>query len=409
MASINKTKNNQTNSKDLTKILILGAGYAGMLSALRLAGKTKKANVQITLVNSSSSFTERIRLHQLAANQTLPTISIPRLIRGTGISFIEGWITQIDAENQRVTVQQTDGESVISYDKMIYALGSGVDLESVPGVAQHTTALGSPAMVSALGRQIPEMARHNGQLLIVGGGLTGIEAATELAESYPDLQVTLVTRGKFGASLSHKAQAHLKRNFASLGIHIVEDLTVAKVEKGYLIDENGANHPFDLCLWSAGFTVSPLAAEANIATDSQGRILVDNRLASSSHPTIMAIGDGASTQLRMACATALPMGAYAADYLAAQSKDDAMPEAFRFAYAVRCLSLGRHDALVQVVDHYDGPKEQIVSGRVAVFIKETICRYTVWSLWLEKWFPGAYSWPKAELENQTASNDLQFA
>jgi NADH dehydrogenase FAD-containing subunit len=94
----------------------------------------------------------------------------------------------------------------------------------------------------------------------------------------------------------------------------------------------------------------------------------------------------------MACATAMPMGAQAADNLAAAVMNRT-PTAFGFAYAIQCISLGRHRGLVQIVNGDDSPQEKIISGRAAALVKEAICQYTTWSLRAEARFPGLYRWP----------------
>src|SRR5262249_10088675 len=81
----------------------------------------------------------------------------------------------------------------------------------------------------------------------------------------------------------------------------------------------------------------------------------------------------------MACATALPMGSYAADDLAARLRGKSH-RAYEFAYFIRCISLGRHDGLIQLVNADDHPHERIVTGWLAARIKETICRYAVWQI-----------------------------
>lgn len=379
------------------KILVLGGGYAGILGALRLAGKTRRAGVEITLVNGSDTFVERIRLHQLAAGQSLSTLSIPRLLKRTGIQFVQGWATAINPNERYVHVQCDHGEITLTYDNLVYALGSSVDMESIDGVAEYTTALGSRAMVDAMQKEIPALAQKNGRVVIVGGGLTGIEAATELAESYPTLDVTLLTRGPLGSDLSAIGKAHLATVFTRLGIHVEDGAIVAHVQPGHVLCADGSRRPFDLCIWSAGFSVPQLAAISGLATDEKGRVLVDQQLRSASHPSIYAVGDCAQTPLRMACATAMPMGCHAADHLAASIRGQSEPKPFRFGYAIRCISLGRKDALVQDVDAYDLPKDRVFTGKTAVIIKELICRLTIWALRIERRLPGAYQWPKAVL------------
>ena len=80
-------------NQSTTQIVILGAGYAGMAAALRLAHKTRRRPVQITLVNGSAAFVERIRLHQAAAAERVKQRPIQKLLAGTGVRFVQGWVT----------------------------------------------------------------------------------------------------------------------------------------------------------------------------------------------------------------------------------------------------------------------------------------------------------------------------
>jgi NADH dehydrogenase FAD-containing subunit len=137
-----------------------------------------------------------------------------------------------------------------------------------------------------------------------------------------------------------------------------------------------------------------LAAAAGLPVDPQGRLVVDGNLRVLDHATIYAAGDAAATGLRMACATAMPMGAYVADHLAALLNNNALPAPFQFGYLGQCISLGRHDGLVQFVHADDTPKPRVLTGWIATRIKELICRFTVWSLFWEKRWPGLYSWSK---------------
>jgi|SRR5690242_12986616 len=73
-----------------TRILVIGAGYAGLLFTMRLAGKVARQHVQIVLVNESDTFTERPRVHQFATNQAVPWRSLPQMLRRTNVQFIEG-------------------------------------------------------------------------------------------------------------------------------------------------------------------------------------------------------------------------------------------------------------------------------------------------------------------------------
>ena len=97
-----------------------------------LAGRLRRPDdVRITLVNPQTRFTERLRLHQTASGEQLADLQIPDRLAGSGVDFVQGWVTSIDADAQTVRV---DDEYELRYDVLVYALGGVADTESVPGV-----------------------------------------------------------------------------------------------------------------------------------------------------------------------------------------------------------------------------------------------------------------------------------
>ncbi len=387
-----------------TKIIILGGGYAGVMAALRLAGKTKHQSVELVLVNGQDHFVERIRHHELASGHGPVQVPFTKLLGNRGIRFVQGWCTAIASAEKHLSVQTSNGTETLTYDYLIYALGSTITTERVPGVTDYAHTLANEATAQRLQTQARALAATGGRLLIVGGGLTGIEAATELAESYPTLQVTMATRGTLGAALSKAGKAHIQRVFARLGIEVIENISIDHLTANVAHSTDGRVLSFDSCLWTGAFSVPKLASDAGLPVDKSGRLLVDGTLRVLNHPNIYAAGDAAATGLRMACATALPIGAYVADHLAACVTGEAAPAPFQFGYMIQCISLGRRDGLVQPVKSDDSPREYIITGRASALIKEFICRYTLWSLHQERRWPGFFSWPQAILPlGQTAT------
>src|SRR5215475_15098021 len=84
------------------QILVIGAGYAGLLATVRLAMKTRHENVRITLINPSEKFVKRPRLHQFAANQLLKQRPINEVLRGTGVKFIQATVTEIHVQQREL-------------------------------------------------------------------------------------------------------------------------------------------------------------------------------------------------------------------------------------------------------------------------------------------------------------------
>jgi NADH dehydrogenase len=115
-------------------VVVLGAGYAGLLAALRLAGKAGGA-AQVTLVNDAPHFVERIRLHQVAVGAAVPRRPLARVLQGSGVELLLGRATSVEPATRRVVVEREGERTTLRYDALVYALGSGAlhaDLERHP-------------------------------------------------------------------------------------------------------------------------------------------------------------------------------------------------------------------------------------------------------------------------------------
>ncbi len=389
-------------------IVVLGAGYAGMIAALRIAKKAK--GVDITLINASHYFVERVRLHQVATNQKLKTHYIPDVLRGTPVKFVQGYVTSLNPDSR--TLSMRDGQH-ISYDYLVYAVGSKNDRHKLPGVAQHAFTLSPDGERSArnLGDRLKTLS-EGGRVIVIGGGLTGVEAASEIATQYSDLQVSLFVTSQFGKYLSQRGQVYLRKTFTQMNITVHENIRIKQVAAQAVIMENNEQIDCDICIWAGGFTTHPLAREAGIHTNKLGQVLIDPFLRSVSHPNIYAIGDCANFEeapgapIEMGCKTAEPTAAQASDNLAARL--NGRPERpMGFAYVFHCISLGRSSGLVQWANLDGTPKERIMTGRMAVFIKEMICRLAWVSIPAQKYFPQLLLWRGKK--NSSAAAELSKA
>ena len=123
------------------RVLVLGAGFAGMAAAIQLAARVKgREDVRVTLVNPQERFTERLRLHMTATGQPTAEMSIPELLEGTGAQFVRGRVTAVDADARTVRI---DDDRVLHYDTLVYGLGSVADTVAVPGVEECAYTLNS--------------------------------------------------------------------------------------------------------------------------------------------------------------------------------------------------------------------------------------------------------------------------
>ena len=357
------------------RVVILGGGYAGLFAAARLAPVVGKASV--TLVDARAEFTQRVRMHELLAGRNLASAPYRELLEPQGIAFRQARVGRIDPGARRVALIDDGGAGEeLSYDLLIIALGS-VTGAPLPGVAEHAIRLNDPEEIRRAAARIDMVAGRQGKMLVIGGGLTGIETVTELAESHPGLQLTLLTRGQLDADYSESGGAHIRSTLDRLGVRVVENADVVEMEAGAARLRDGVL-PFDLAIWAGGFAPSPLGRESGLPVDAAGGIRVDENLQVIGHPQILVAGDSASFDaawghLRMGCVSASPMGAHAGEN-ARRLLSGEMPEPFDFAFLIRCISLGRKEALVQRTAPDDRPIDRIYTGAIARLVKEGICQ-----------------------------------
>jgi NADH dehydrogenase FAD-containing subunit len=244
------------------------------------------------------------------------------------------------------------------------------------------------------------------RVVVIGGGLSGVEVATEIAERHPRLCVVLLARTIL-PGVSERGRAYAERVIADLGIERRAGEAV-EIDAGGLVLRDGARLDAGLVVWAGGFAPRGPAVASELECDASGRLLVDASLQAVGHDRIWVCGDAAAPPpglafARMGCALAMPMGAHAADNVVRSIRGES-PMAFRFGYAGQCISLGRRRALVQLVTPEDRPRDRFVSGRMGALVKELISTLVIGALRVERLFAGAYSWPRnVEAQQQNRS------
>ena len=365
-----------------TRIFVIGAGYAGLLFTMRLAGKVASQNVHIALVNESDTFTERPRLHQFATNQAVQWRSLPQMLRRTHVQFIQGRVTSIDPAQHELVVVDQQQTHHLGYDYLVYALGSVTDRQAVPGVAQYayTLAASGPLSAAALRETLPSVQARHGHVVVCGGGATGIETAAEVATAYPHIKVHLVTQGPLGLFLGKTVASFIRRSLTRMGVEIIDQTSVTAVRAHSVVIDQGSEVPCDLCIWTGGFVAPSLARESGLAVNERNQMVVDPFLRSISHPEIYAIGDAAHPRedpgapVRMSAVTATIMGAHGADCLSAVLRGKT-PRPLSFAYLGQGIALGRHKAIGFNNYPDDKPYPPYFTGWLGYLIREGFVRY----------------------------------
>jgi NADH dehydrogenase FAD-containing subunit len=383
-------------------ILVLGAGIAGLLFTLRLSGKVASESVQITLVDEADTFIVRPRLHEFATNQSIFSRPFAQILHKTQIQFVQGRVISLDPSQQRVTVLDRQlQQHELAYDYLVYALGSMTDRQNVPGVAQYAYSLSArgPFSAEALREMLPSIQTRSGRVVVCGGGATGIETATQVASVYPQIKVSLVTRGELALLSWGKDVADImRRRLVNLGVEIIDQSKVSVVLANSVVLDGGRELACDLCIWTTGFVVSPLAREAGLAVNERDQILVDPFLHSISHQEIYAIGDAALPAekpgvpyVRMSAFTASVMGAHGADCLSAELAGK-RPRPLSFAYVAQAIALGQHNAIFLTLSPEDKARPPYITGRLGAFTREVFVGFVIAATLAQRRFPGMFAW-----------------
>jgi NADH:ubiquinone reductase (H+-translocating) len=362
------------------RAVVVGGGYAGVMAANRLAGLGPERGVEVVLIDPDAGFTERIRLHRVATGaRASARLDWDRVLH-PAVVHCRARAVRIDSDASTVELQ--DG-SVLAFDSLVYAVGSGEPVSALDSVATGSAAVRTRERLAALGA--------GSAVAVVGAGPTGVETAAAIATGRPDLKVRIVARGT--APHAQTGDAAVMRRLRALGI-----TTLAGTVDPFTGQFGDADRA-DVTIWAAGLGVPRLAADSGLPTDESGRLLVDGTLAVRGHGRIVGAGDAVGVDdprgrhLRPSCASALPLGAHAADTALAHL-DGSPARAIDIGYALQCLDLGDSHGRVRRVRPDDAPTRWTLTGRAGGWAKEQVCRMTVAWLAKEARRPGSYTWPR---------------
>src|SRR5262249_27001771 len=276
-------------------VVVLGAGYAGLMAALRLG--RRKWHLRIALVNAREEFLERVRLQESIVAAVASRIpSIAELVAGTGIDFIRGTVIWLDAEHRRIRIATDGQEREIAFDQAIYALGSNIDVDNVPGAGEYAYRVetgDAPRSVAALRLKLQQSADRPVRVVTVGGSETGVEIASEIKTAWPRAEMTLVSSSRCGGFKGPRVEKAVRAELNRLGVTMIDGEVVTEVRSTEILTDKTRVLAYDICVWATGLRSAPIARDAGLATDSQGRVFVGPNLRSISHPRILAVGDAA--------------------------------------------------------------------------------------------------------------------
>jgi len=354
---------------DMKKIVIVGAGFAGMWSALAAARLLDQhgvgpEDVEVTVIAPRASLDLRPRFYE--PNVATMTSPLGPLFDAVGVTFVAGMVEAIDPIARAVhVVDQEEHHTTVAYDRLILAAGSRLVRPDMPGLADHAFSidqLDEAAQFEAHLRSLatlPESPARN-TIVVVGGGFTGIEMAVELPARLrailgEDSQVRVVIIEQadvIGPDLGANPRPVIIEALQSQGVEWQLGTSVAEIDAGGVRTTGGERIESLSVLWTGGMQASQLTRLLPGERDPLGRLRVDRHLRLPDAPAIFVAGDTAyaatddeGNHAMMSCQHALMLGRFAGHNAAADLIDaDLLP--YRQERYGTCLDLGPWGSVV---------------------------------------------------------------
>jgi NADH dehydrogenase len=284
-----------------TRVCILGGGFGGLYTALRLSQLPweKSQRPEIILVDQNDRFVFSPLLYELLTGELQTWEIAPpfeEILANTGVRFTQAAVAGIDVDERRVHLQ--DGPE-FSYERLVLALGGETPLDMAPGAAEYAIPFRTVADAYRLEERLRILEESDAdkiRVAIVGGGYCGVELACKLAERLGERgrlrlvelsDLILRTSPDFNRDAAHKALddrkvwIDLETAVESIGSDSISLLYKGQVD----------TIPVDLVLWTVGTRVAPVVRSLPLKQNNRGQLTTTPTLQIVDHPEIFALGD----------------------------------------------------------------------------------------------------------------------
>jgi NADH:ubiquinone reductase (H+-translocating) len=314
-------------------VLVIGSGFAGLWAALGAARRLDELDVPAGTVDitvlSPKPFHD-IRVRNYEADLSDCRISLADVLDPAGVAHIATEVTAIDTGASTVA---TSSGVAYRYDRLVLASGSHVVKPAIPGLRESGFDVDTYDGAHRLQHHLQRLAEGSAVMLqpaaatvvVVGAGLTGIEAACELPSRLRTLfarvgltpRVVLVDHNLVGSDMGESARPVIEQALSDNGVETRTGVSVAAVSKRGVSLSSGEQLKAATVVWCAGMRASSLTEQLPVARDRLGRVSVDDQLRVIGVPSMFAAGDVAAARMDdehlsvMSCQHGRPMGRYA--------------------------------------------------------------------------------------------------
>jgi NADH:ubiquinone reductase (H+-translocating) len=292
-------------------VVILGAGYGGLLTALETRRLLTGTAARITIVDRNPYHQLVTELHQPAAGSKKEhqvRLPLNKLLKGKQIDVLLGDIDSIQLDEH--AVHFTDG-SKITYDYLVVGLGSETEYFGIPGLKEHSFILKSVKDAQHIHQHIEQCVadyktsknQANLTFAIGGAGLTGVELVGEMADNIPALckkygvdpsLVKLLSIEAAPSILPGFPETLINRAKSSLearGVRFLTGVPIVQAESGKIHLKSGEVIESKTLIWTGGVRGHSVVANSGLATEPRGRAQLNDHLESVSHPHVFVVGD----------------------------------------------------------------------------------------------------------------------
>jgi NADH dehydrogenase len=313
------------------RILIVGGGYGGMHTALRLERLLRRDEAEVTIADPRSYMTCQPLLAEAAAGNLEPrhvVVPLRGVLRRTQV--IKAAVSSVDHERRVARLAAGAGaETVVGYDLLVLAPGSVSRVHPIPGLAE--AGIGFKTIGEAihlrnhvLGKLDAAAAASGGArraaltFVFVGGGYAGVEALAGLQDMafgacarYPELShrdmrwILVEAADRILPEVSTAMAGYTADLLRRRHIEVRLQTRLASAEGGQILLDDGEGFPAGTLVWTAGAAPSPLTSRlGGLATDDSGRVIVNDYLAVKGADGAWALGDAAAVPYLAAGAAA---------------------------------------------------------------------------------------------------------